>query len=315
MGVLGDNGAFVVFAFDESALNKRLFIGPGGGGCQVEHPGHRRTLGALVFFASARDVVRRDAPLLVGGPRQGNHRAALIDKVLHLNGVAHGVDIGIGGAQEFVGHNAAASVHGKTGGLGQLSVGPHAYGEDHEFGFQCLAALEGDLHAAALVGKVGNAVAQIQLHAVSCDVLVQELGHLEIQRCHHLVEHFHDGNIQPRVAEVFRHLEPDEAAADHRRRPDLLFHDERADAVGVGHRPEGLDPGRIDSGDRGTQRRGAGGNNQGIIAFFIVYVCAFIQDGDGLFRAVDRGNFVFYPYVHVEFGAHHLGRLQDERVP
>jgi hypothetical protein len=47
-------------------------------------------------------------------------------------------------------------------------------------------------------------------------VLVQQLGHLKVQRGHDLVQHFDDGDVQPARTQVFRHLQADEAAADHR---------------------------------------------------------------------------------------------------
>jgi hypothetical protein len=77
-----------------------------------------------------------------------------------------------------------------------------------------LAALELDVHAADHVVERFHRVAEVEVHTVLHEGFVQQLRHFKVDRGHDLVERLDEADLEPRVAEVFRHLQPDEAAAD-----------------------------------------------------------------------------------------------------
>jgi hypothetical protein len=76
----------------------------------------------------------------------------------------------------------------------------------------------------------------------------QEGSHLGIQGRHHLRLQLHQRHLQTATHQVLRHLQADEAAADHRgagRARECL-----ADAPGVGDGAYDVDAGQVDSGKR-----------------------------------------------------------------
>jgi hypothetical protein len=70
---------------------------------------------------------------------------------------------------------------------------------------------------------------------------------------------------QARAAQVFGHLEADEAAAHHDGALQMRLRDERADAVGVLDGPERLHARGVDAGDRRAHGRGAGGEHERVV--------------------------------------------------
>ena len=91
-------------------VQARLFGGglvdPGGGRRHAKDLDDGAALTALIPAVPAADVVRRNAPLLVGGAGQGDHRVLSGDKVLHLDRVPHGVDVRDGGLHPVVDRDA-----------------------------------------------------------------------------------------------------------------------------------------------------------------------------------------------------------------
>ena len=306
VGVLHDGQALVVPSPDHAALFEGLLIRAGGGGRQVEHLGHRRALGALVAVLAPGEDVRQDPALLVGGSRQRDHGAALEDEVLDLDHVAHGVDAGVVGPQVIVHDDAAAPVELQARVLRQLAVGPHADGEDDQVGRDLRAALQLHGDGFPVVGKARHRVGQMEGHAVVPDVLVQQLGKLKVDGRHDLVEGLDDRDLEPGVTQVFGHLQADEAAADHRGGPDVFALHQLPDLVGVGHGPEGADARAVDAGDAGTQRRGAGGDHELVIAFLIFFAGLQLLHGDGLVFTIDGRDLVLYAHVDAETLPHAL---------
>ena len=75
---------------------------PGGGDGEVEELEDGRSLAARKGAGYAADVVRRDSALFVGGARERDQGVLSGDVVLHLHGVAYGVNIAIAGSHMLV---------------------------------------------------------------------------------------------------------------------------------------------------------------------------------------------------------------------
>jgi hypothetical protein len=204
----------------------------------------------LYSLVDARDVVRGDAALLVGRAGQRAPFCGPEREALYLRRVAHGVDGGVGGAHMAVGDDAALFVQLQSRRARDGAVGRDADGEDDEVGFHAFAALERDADGVAVVLKAGDAVAQVQFHAVFLEILVQQLGHLKVQRRHDLVQRWIIVTSSParcRFSAISRPMKPPptttalfRCASEH----------QRADAHGVRDGPERLHRGGVDAGDR-----------------------------------------------------------------
>ncbi|CAN3969206.1 BmrU protein, partial [Dysosmobacter welbionis] len=90
----------------DARLFCRLLIDAGGGDGHIEYLDDGAALGAGIPAVSAADVVRRDAPLLVGGARQGEEGVLPGDEVLHLHRIPHSVDVRRGGLHPVVHQDA-----------------------------------------------------------------------------------------------------------------------------------------------------------------------------------------------------------------
>ncbi|MPN22487.1 hypothetical protein SDC9_169870 [bioreactor metagenome] len=115
------------------------------------------------------------------------------------------------------------------------------------------------------------------------------------------------------MTQVFRHLKADEPAADDSGALHALLAHERADAVGIRHRPERLHAGGVDPGDRRFERRGAGGDHQHVVGFRIGFAGVHALDQHGLLLAVDGEDFVLYADVNAKLRPHRFRRLQQQR--
>ena len=99
----------------------------------------------------------------------------------------------------------------------------------------------------------------MQHYPLSLQMLMQRLCHLEVQRRHDLIERLNNGNLQPRVVQIFCHLEPNKTAADN----DCIFcfalFYKAANVVSIWYCPQCRYPGGINSWYGGDKRCGAGG--------------------------------------------------------
>ena len=154
-----------------------------------------------------------------------------------FDSVAHGIDIGGGGAQEGVDANAALTKF-ETGRGSQLCFGAYADGEEHQVGREARAVVE--VHTEAVVGAVEmrHTLLQIQFHALLEEFTVDKRGHREVQRCHHLIGGFDHGDVQPGLVEIFGHFQSDESAAHDDGGRNVGAIDIGLDAVGVLDRAE-----------------------------------------------------------------------------
>ena len=74
-----------------------------------------------------------------------------------------------------------------------------------------------------------------------------KLRHLGIERRHQLVRHFDDRDVKPTMDQVLRHLQPNEAAANHNRPPRTLRFDPLPDFPAIGDRAQGEDPRQVNT--------------------------------------------------------------------
>jgi hypothetical protein len=91
-------------------------------------------------------------------------------------------------------------------------------GEDNDVRRESRALLRADDDAASIIGVESvHPIVQLDVYTLIHHALMNELGHLTIQRRHQLIRHFDDGYLQTPTRQVFRHFEPDKATSDHHR--------------------------------------------------------------------------------------------------
>ena len=294
----------------------------GFGGALVEAGGRRRHVkeldhaaapGGAVNTVQTGDVVRRHAALLVGRPREGDERRLMRDAVFHLHRVAHGVDVRVRGAHVLVHEYAAARAHLQPRRLGKAAVRGNADGEDDHLRGDGRADVHVRDHLPVLFFKAGHGAAQPQRKPLGAELGVDKGGHVRVQRAQKLLHLFHDGHLRAALGEVFRHFQPDEAAADHRRRGGPLFIHELADAQRVLHRAQCEDVFSVDARQRRHHGARAGGEHQFVVAFLKLPAAFEVAHGHGLAGAVDGHHLVAHAHVHIEAGAEVGGRLQRQR--
>ena len=135
------------------------------------------------------------------------------DGVAHLHRVPHGVDVRQRGLHPLVHHDAALDAQLQPGGLGQGGVRGDADGQHHHVRPEGRLVLQQHLHAPFRGGKTLHRVAQHQAHPVLAQFGVEEGGHLRVQLAEQMAGPLDDGDLQPQLPQVFRQLQPDEAAA------------------------------------------------------------------------------------------------------
>ena len=78
-------------------IQPRLFciglVDAGSGGSYIKYLDHAASLRPQIAAVAAADIVRNDAPLLVGGTGQGDQGILAGDIVLHLHRIASGIDV------------------------------------------------------------------------------------------------------------------------------------------------------------------------------------------------------------------------------
>mmetsp|Transcript_31817 Transcript_31817/g.47567 ORF Transcript_31817/g.47567 Transcript_31817/m.47567 type:complete len:457 (+) Transcript_31817:79-1449(+) len=157
-------------------------------------------VGAGVLLA--HDVLGADAALSVSRATQGHGPGLLTahGAVLHLDGVANSPDAGIrDGAHALVHLHVAPRGELDARGLHEASAGAHAQGQNHHVSLEALAGLQDDVRDLGALRRLlegCNAIIQVQVHALLPKQDVQVLGHLPVQRRHHLVHGLHDAHLE-----------------------------------------------------------------------------------------------------------------------
>lgn len=115
----------------------------------------------------------------------------------------------------IVDDDRAAFVHSKTSVFDEPAFWAHADGEHCKIRSDAAAVSENDGFPS--VGEALDGGAEGKLDAILFQLSSDECRHFRIKRRHHLIGCFYEVDIQALVAQIFRHLQSDEAAAnDHR---------------------------------------------------------------------------------------------------
>ena len=276
------------------------FVQTGGGGGQAENFQHRTALGPFVEAVAAGNVVRRNASLFVGRPRQGDKGGLPGDEVVHLHRVTHGINVRVGGLHPVIDQNAAFQAQFQPRVGGQSAVRRHADGQNHHVGLQRLLAFEQHLHTAVGFGKAFHRVAQGQAHAVGPDFPMDQRRHIGVKRSHQLLGALYDGDFQPAVSQVLGQLQANKAAARQHHRPGMLLLHKTVDAQSVLHRAQGEQPVQPHAGQRGLGGFGAGGQQQFVVGFGEHFAGIQIAYRDGFGGAVDGGHLVADLHLYPE---------------
>ena len=320
MVVLGDIDDFVVGPFFESCGDELLLVPTGGRGSVVKDLDDGTALRSgiqdvwLFALRGGGDVVRHDAALLVGGPRQRDHGPSAGVGVEYFDHIAHGEDVRVLGLHVVVDDDTAPLVEGQASVFRDAAVRANADGQDDELRFDGGAALQGRDDGVALVFEGGDRVAQLEADALVADLAVEHLRHLKVEGRHDLIRRLEDGDVDAGFFQVLRHLEADEPAADHDSCLDLLLIDHGAEQVRVRDGPEGVDAGRVDARDGRPQGRGTGREDQFVVSFVVVFVRVTVVDEDRFVHAVDRRDLVVGPDIHTEPVSHLLRRSDEQGV-
>lgn len=187
MVVLGDIDDFVVGPFFESCGDELLLVPTGGRGSVVKDLDDGTALRSgiqdvwLFALRGGGDVVRHDAALLVGGPRQQDHGPSAGVGVEYFDHIAHGEDVRVLGLHVVVDDDTAPLVEGQASVFRDAAVRANADGQDDELRFDGGAALQGRDDGVALVFEGGDRVAQLEADALVADLAVEHLRHLKVE--------------------------------------------------------------------------------------------------------------------------------------
>ena len=296
----------------DARLFCRLLIDAGGGDGHIEYLDDGAALGAGIPAVSAADVVRRDAPLLVGGARQGEEGVLPGDEVLHLYRIPHSVDVRRGGLHPVVHQDAALDPQLQPGRLGEAGVRRDADGQHHHVGGEGRLVLQQHIDPVTVGGKALHSAAQMQPHPFLPQLGVEEGGHVRVQGIQQLAGPLDHGDVDAQLPQVFHQLHADEAAAGQHRGPGMVLFDEFPDLQGVLYRAEGEQAVDPYAGQRRLGGPGTGGEDQFVIGFGKGLAGSEIPHVHGLLCRVDGCDFVAHPHVHPEAPPEALRRLERQ---
>ena len=297
-GVGGGVGHHLVIGH---ARGPRLFfVQPRGGRCQVKELEHRGAQRPSVGAPPPADVVGGNAPLLVGRAGQRNVAFGSGDKMPHLHRVTHGVDVRGAGAHLPVHRDRPLDAQGQARPAGQLRVGGHADAQQHQVGREPLPALQLYSQPVPLGREAGHPCAQAQLHPLAPEIGVDLRRHVGVQGRQHLRAPLEQGGVHPRVHQVLRHLQADEAAAHHHGPPDGMLVQVGPDAQGVLHRAQGEHTGVVLAGQVGPHGPRPGREEQLVIVEGVGAPILQAADGDGMLLRVKLHRLLPHPHVNSE---------------
>ena len=264
----------------------------------------------LVFAA---DDVGHHAAHAVGRTSQRDLGLFTEDAVSCLDGIADRVDPFCARNTELiVDHDGAAGVGSKTGVFDEAAFRAYADGQHREVCGDLAAVSE--QHSPAVVGKTLDGSAEGEPDTVLFELSCDQSRHLRIERRHNLVSCFYKVHIQTFVAQIFRHFQPDEAAANDDR---FLWR------VGVHEALEGVNISDVaDREDavlcsiqpfqRRYDRGCARGKHKGVVSFLAALTGGQILDRDHLFGRMERRDFRAGVDLQIEPGRHRLHILHQK---
>ena len=143
---------------------------------------------------------------------------------------------------------------------------------------------------------------------------MQDLGHVVIKRRHDLVHGLNQGDFVTGMHQVFRNLAADKTTAYHGNILRIVVTDVGIQLRNVYHIPNAKDIIIADAFDSpGQDGFAAGGEDQGIVCFFVFVAVREILYRYGLFFPVNGDDFVFRTHFDVIF-LFELGRIHHYKV-
>ena len=255
-------------------------LGPGGGGEGVAEAGHvdaeelelGRHVGAQEGGVAAQDAIGHHPGHVVAGGDQAVDPAPGQAAVGGEGALADGVDLGVGRAAGVVDDDPAPLPHRQPGRLGQLVPGPDAGREDDHADLEVVDrsiwSLVGEVHALHPAPPVAEDLLRphpgVDGHAQLVDAPAEggRTGVVDLHGHEPVGELDHVG-LQAEAVQGVGRLQPEQPAADHRARPAVLG--VVPDRLQVVEGAVDEAPGGVVAGQRGDERVGAGGQDEGVV--------------------------------------------------
>src|SRR6516164_9051541 len=157
-----------------------------------------------------------DAALPVGRPGQRDQLPLSCNHISCFDSVSNRPDVRITRAHLVVHLNSATLTYSQSGSHGQLRFGSNPDGKDNDVRREPRALLRADDEAAFII-RVESvySIVQLDVYTMTNHALMNELGHLTIQRRHQLIRHFDDRYVQTSPCQVFCHFETNKAPSYH----------------------------------------------------------------------------------------------------
>ncbi len=214
MGVLCNQKTPVIFVFLHAPFAQHFFIGARRGNCQIKHFCHGGTLCAGIGIFQSCKIIGGNASLLVGRPRQWNHRAVSKLEVPNCNDISNGIDIRVRGNQMVIDQNPASGVCLKAGCFCQFTVWLNTDRQHGKVRLHSMPTLEPNGKASACILKSIDSVSKIQVHPIFRNIFMQKLSHFKIQWHHYLILHFNNRNFQSGMLQIFGCFQTNKSAAN-----------------------------------------------------------------------------------------------------
>jgi len=115
----------------DAVLLQGTAVGAGDGRREAKHLDDGGAVRTAIPGIPPGDVVGGDARLAVSGPGQGHGRQGSQHRIGHLNHIAHGIDIRVGGAHMLVDADMSLRTEVEPGLAGQVTLGLHADGQHY----------------------------------------------------------------------------------------------------------------------------------------------------------------------------------------
>ncbi len=275
-------------------------IDAGGCGRHTKDLDHAASLGACVTAVSPADVVRRDAALLVGGARQGDQCVFAGDTVLYLYGVSRGINVRDGGLHTVIDHNAAPDAQFQPGFLCQGRIRCDADGENDHIRVERFPVFQQDIHPMVFFRKAVHGMAKDQPDAMSAHFAVDKGSHIRIKGIHQLLWPLYNGHIHTQFPQVFCQFQSDKSTAGQHGRQGMVLADIFFHAEGVFHGTQGENFVDAHTGKSGPGGRGAGRENQLVIAFLKHGPVFQICDGNGFSVRMNGCDLVAHLHAYSE---------------
>ena len=169
------------------------------------------------------------------GTGQCDVRGHAADQVRCLDGVPHRVDGGVGSAHVGIGCDGVLDTQLKSCFGGKRAFGGHADGQDDHVCGQGLASRDGYADLTVRILESGHVRAQLKRYAVRAKLIVQQRGHVRVERGHDMGGTLNHGDGHALVGQVLGHFKADEPSAHHHGTFGLFALHEIGDGEGVFH--------------------------------------------------------------------------------